>query len=43
MSICTSLDLYFEMSPLISENKVKGSQSRVASHHQPRRGMERYN
>ena len=27
MSICTSLDLYFEMGPLMSENQVKESQS----------------
>ena len=42
MSICTSLDLYFEMGPPMSENQVKESQSRVASHHSPRRGMGRY-
>ena len=43
MSICTSLDLYFEMGPLMSENQVKESQSSVASHHPPKRGMGRYN
>ena len=30
MSICTNLDLYFEMGPQMSENHVKESQSRVA-------------
>ena len=42
MSICTRLDLYFEMGPPMSKNQVKESQSRVASHHPPRRGMGRY-
>ena len=42
MSICTGLDLYFEMGPLMSEKHVKESQSRVASHHLPRRGTGRY-
>ena len=42
MSICTSLDLYFEMGPPMSENQVKESQSRVASHHPTRRGTGRY-
>ena len=42
MSICTSYDLYFEMDPPMSENQVKESQSRVVSHHPPRRGMGRY-
>ena len=42
MSICTSLDLYFKMGPPMSENQVKDSKSRVASHHSPRRGMGLY-
>ena len=42
MSICTSLDLYFEMCPPMLENQVKESQSRVASHHSPRQGMGHY-
>ena len=42
MSICTSLDVYFEMGSPMSENKVKESQSHVASHHPPKRGMGRY-
>ena len=41
MSICTSLDLYFEMGIPMSENRVKESQSCVASHHPPRRGTRR--
>ena len=43
MSIYTSLDLYFKMGPPMLKNQVKESQSRVASHHLPRRGMGRYN
>ena len=35
----TSLDLYFQMGPPMSENQVKESQSHVASYHSPRRGM----
>ena len=31
MSICTSLDLYFERGPPISENQVNESQSHIAS------------
>ena len=42
MSICTSLDLYFEMGPPLSENQVKESQSRLASPHQPRWGLGRH-
>ena len=42
MSICISLDLYFEMGPPMSENQLKESQSCVASHHPPRLGMGRY-
>ena len=42
MSICTSLDLYFEMGPPISENQVKESWSRVVSHHPSRWGTRRY-
>ena len=42
MSICTSLDLYFKMDPLMLENQVKESQSRVVSHHPPRWGMGCY-
>ena len=42
MSICTSLDLYIEMGPPMSENQVKESQSHVASRHSPRRGMGHY-
>ena len=42
MSISTSLDLYFEMGPSMSENQLKESQSRVASHHPPRWGMGRH-
>ena len=42
MSICISLDLYFEMGPPMSENQVQESQSHVASHGLPRRGMGRY-
>ena len=42
MSICTSLVLYFEMGPLMSENQVKESQSSVTTHHPPRRGMGCY-
>ena len=42
MSICTSLDLYLEMNSPISENQVKKSQSRLTSHHPPRRGMGHY-
>ena len=33
MSICTILDLYFEMGSPMLENQVKESQSRMASHH----------
>ena len=43
MSICTSLDLYFKMSPSMSENQVKEYQSCVVSHHPLRRGTGRYN
>ena len=42
MSICTSLDLYFEMGPPMLENQVNESQSHVASHHPHRPGMGRY-
>ena len=42
MSICTSLDLYFEISPPMSENPLNESQSRVTSHHPPKRGMGHY-
>ena len=42
MSICTSLDLYFEMGLPMSENQVNESQSRVASHGPLRRAMGRY-
>ena len=42
MSICISLDLYFKMGSPMSENQVKESQSRVASHHLPRQGTGRY-
>ena len=42
MSICTSLDLYFEMGPPMSENQVKEFQSHVTSHHPSRQGMGRY-
>ena len=42
MSICTSLDLYLEMGAPMSENQVKESQSRLASHHPHRWGMGCY-
>ena len=42
MSICTSLDFYFEMGLPMSENQVNKAQSRVASHHLLRWGMGRY-
>ena len=42
MSICISLDLYFEMDPPMLENQFKKSQSRVASHLSPRWGMGCY-
>ena len=38
MSICISLDLYFEIGSPMSEDQVKESQSRVASHHLSRQG-----
>ena len=42
MSICTSVDLYFKRGPPMSEKQLKESQSHVASHLPPRRGMGRY-
>ena len=43
MSICTSLDLYFEMGLPMLENQVNESQSHAASHRSLKRGMGCYN